>query len=256
MGTSTRTKDHGRPRFRYLNRSNFFKILLLVATMNVAILGHSVPHHGSTRTKGTHIKKMRNDDSFKDRNNQSIQICNTPECHTAAEYIKNSMNLTVDPCDDFYQYVCGQWEHNNQYRLQGTTIYFPAVFTLRDKSSEFVGNILNNGTNSTVVEEEFLRMPVELYKSCMDIATIENLGDAPLRELIQKMGYWCMDDECNGWNESNWNFTKVLLSIHKDYSKKGPLFSVNLDPDPRNSSKNIIMVSKIAFLVNKNQYRR
>lgn len=250
MGTSTSYKDCGRQRIQFMiNHSSVFTILLLVATMNVAIHGHENSYLGSTRTTDGNIKGMGNDDSFEDRVNQSIQVCNTTKCQEAAEFINSSMDLTVDPCDDFYQYVCGGWLRNNQYRLQGPIIYFPSVYALRDQANEFLRTILRNGTiNATVVEEEFLRMPLELYKSCMEMTAIENLGDTPLRGLIRKMGSWCIDDVCNGWNETNWNFTKALLSIHKDYSKEGPLFSVYLNPDPQNSSRNIIGVSKITFL--------
>jgi hypothetical protein len=36
-------------------------------------------------------------------------ICNTNACQTAGKLIKDSMNISVDPCDDFYAFACDGW---------------------------------------------------------------------------------------------------------------------------------------------------
>ena len=38
--------------------------------------------------------------------------CLTPECVKSAGSLLNSMDLKVDPCDDFYNFVCGSWIDN------------------------------------------------------------------------------------------------------------------------------------------------
>ena len=37
------------------------------------------------------------------------EYCLTPECVKSAGSLLNSMDLNVDPCDDFYNFVCGSW---------------------------------------------------------------------------------------------------------------------------------------------------
>ncbi|KAL9545505.1 hypothetical protein MBANPS3_007114 [Mucor bainieri] len=36
-------------------------------------------------------------------------VCNTPDCQATATFIKQYVNLNVDPCSDFFEYACGAW---------------------------------------------------------------------------------------------------------------------------------------------------
>lgn len=40
---------------------------------------------------------------------ESPSVCVTPACVTVAASIYNAMDVTADPCEDFYQYACGGW---------------------------------------------------------------------------------------------------------------------------------------------------
>lgn len=45
--------------------------------------------------------------------NATATICNTMPCLEVACRLKNDMDLTVDPCMDFFQYSCGGWVKRN-----------------------------------------------------------------------------------------------------------------------------------------------
>ena len=56
------------------------------------------------------------------------EICNTPECVVASHSLIQNMDLTADPCEDFYQYACGNFEE------RVSTYIFPQIMFLRQTS--------------------------------------------------------------------------------------------------------------------------
>ncbi|CAG7828062.1 unnamed protein product, partial [Allacma fusca] len=40
-------------------------------------------------------------------------LCDEPECVIAAGEILRIMDLSVDPCKNFFHYACGNWEEKN-----------------------------------------------------------------------------------------------------------------------------------------------
>ena len=40
-------------------------------------------------------------------------VCMTPSCVKLAASVLSSMNESVDPCQDFYNFTCGGWNDDN-----------------------------------------------------------------------------------------------------------------------------------------------
>lgn len=60
-----------------------------------------------------------------ERNRTSERICTSSGCVRAATYLIESMDLEVDPCEDFYEFTCGNWKnyHNTGYYFQNIFQY-------------------------------------------------------------------------------------------------------------------------------------
>ena len=46
-------------------------------------------------------------------NPHSNPICTTPECVLTSATLMEAMDMTVDPCQDFFQFACGGWVEKN-----------------------------------------------------------------------------------------------------------------------------------------------
>ena len=78
----------------------------------------------------------------------------------------------------------------------------------------------------------------------MDEDKIEELGAAPLMELIKAYGSWNVTD--GNWTEEKWDFMDAFVKIQK-YLSIAPLFNMYVSADLKDSTKNIIVVSCVIF---------
>lgn len=80
--------------------------------------------------------------------------------------VVNSMNTSVDPCNDFYHFACGGWMSKN--KLPADKSRYDRSFSMIEKhNQDILLQILQSPrTNSKLTT---------FYSSCMDTATIEVL---------------------------------------------------------------------------------
>lgn len=152
--------------------------------------------------------------------------CVTEGCINAAYHIFHSMNRSVDPCENFYEYACGGWVENNPIPESKS---FWGVYSVLEEDNERIVKQLLTGSSLT---SEATQKAKTFYDACMDEATINKVGSQPLLDIINSLG---------GWNATQFNFAKLLQKVHKIYSVSA-FFATEVDADDKNSSKNAIKV--------------
>lgn len=119
--------------------------------------------------------------------------CLKPECILTAARIINNMDTTVDPCDDFYQFTCGNWMEENVIPEDKTRIStFDSIFK---KNINILRNSLESeykpSANLTKEEQEIDKITFtqlqNIYNTCMNTEAIETQGVEPLTKLLQKL---------------------------------------------------------------------
>ncbi|KAH9491460.1 Endothelin-converting enzyme 1, partial [Bulinus truncatus] len=165
------------------------------------------------------------------------EVCLSDECRITSEYIQNNINMSADPCVDWYNFACGGWLKQNDipadvYKWSpivevGKKIEKQLIDILDDKSWEF------KHRNSTAV-----RKIKHLYWSCKDFSTTQSKKSEPLRKLIDEYGSWTVAPTNTSWSRRDWTLQEALQRAHNLTGTS--FFSIDVHVDQKNSSRNII----------------
>ena len=89
-----------------------------------------------------------------------------------------SLDRSVNPCEDFYKFSCGNWQKNNPIPADqaGWSVYAK----LGNENQQFLWGILEEdakAANRTPVQQKV----GDYFAACMDTSAIDALGDKPIR---------------------------------------------------------------------------
>lgn len=160
-------------------------------------------------------------------------VCVTEGCIDASHYIFHSIDFSVDPCDDFYQYACGGWMKKNP--IPESKSFWAKYTVLQEQNDRLVRQKLIKTKNVTGA----VKKAKAFYDACMDETTISTIGSKPLLKIIADLGGWNIASTT--WNEAKFSLQEMLTAVQRNYSVAA-FFSMGVDADDKNSSRNIIKV--------------
>ncbi|XP_073253544.1 endothelin-converting enzyme 2-like [Porites lutea] len=183
-------------------------------------------------------------------NRKNSEICTAHECIQVAEYIKKSIDSTVNPCSDFFQFSCGGWIKRNPIPKSYNDF---STFTKLSKDIEKEIYELLQMSHDGAPQNEALVKTRDFYSSCMDTVAIERLGAKPMLDFIREIGSWSI---CNdgSWNKSAWDIHEVLKYLQSTYYPASPFFSVEVTNDHLNSTKHLIKVDQSGLSLQREIY--
>lgn len=181
-------------------------VIIVMSLVFVALYSTAAKSGGDTRNGGVtaaqHLATTPTPDP---------RTCNTPGCLQAVGYARWLMNVSIDPCEDFYTYACGQW---------------PDRYPLKPDSyrSSVTANIFENnqkkllGVLSTDVKRDMPwaaeRKAKDLYMSCMDdYGRMVVGGNALISKVLNKIGGWALVHDL----PDDWNILNAVEKVHVDF---------------------------------------
>jgi endothelin-converting enzyme/putative endopeptidase len=111
---------------------------------------------------------------------------------------KSAMDPSVSPCDDFYQYACGNWIKNTEIPGDEAT-WYRSFSVIRDRNEDILKGILETkakgdvdgaspagaGARSAPDDDKYGKQIGDFYASCMDEDAIEKNGTKPLEPWLK-----------------------------------------------------------------------
>uniref|UniRef100_A0A0K8RHV0 Putative m13 family peptidase n=1 Tax=Ixodes ricinus TaxID=34613 RepID=A0A0K8RHV0_IXORI len=178
-----------------------------------------------------------------DRNN----VCTTKECNETATRILSGMKSTIDPCNDFYEFVCGSYISNTEIPSQRTAInrFVETMMKLEREMEHFINSNPPAGGEQTPRKKMYY-----IFKSCKKPDTTEANEVKNLKAVFKDRGFasWPKvaltasqpKKQYYVINEQGWNGL-FGISVEVNYFNPGTyaIFATTEDSriDPKNNRK-------------------
>uniref|UniRef100_A0A6B0VEF9 Putative peptidase family m13 includes neprilysin and endothelin-converting enzyme i n=1 Tax=Ixodes ricinus TaxID=34613 RepID=A0A6B0VEF9_IXORI len=148
-------------------------------------------------------------------------VCKTEECTTLAKRLKQEMKSSVDPCEDFYEFACGNWKDSAKIPTDMTYMskFAEATMQMEEKMSRLLeSKPLNYGKKQSLEDKMTI-----LFKSCRDTPVARDRDIAEIKNVMKKynFGSW---PSMKRQSRSRHVFTKIL----KESGWRG-LFGITVD---------------------------
>ncbi|XP_071442965.1 endothelin-converting enzyme 2-like [Hetaerina americana] len=162
--------------------------------------------------------------------------CETSACLMASALMVPRMNVSANPCDDFWNFACGEWLAGNP--LPPSRSRWNRKEELEYAVRESIRAMLATMAHPTKVKSLPWKVKY-FYDSCMSLDNVETDKERPLRKIIKELGDWHVLRE---FSVHSWDFKRTWQKLHTEYGVT-PFFKVEVVPDPRGAERNIIQVS-------------
>ncbi|XP_046572209.1 endothelin-converting enzyme 2-like isoform X2 [Haliotis rubra] len=161
--------------------------------------------------------------------------CTSKDCVREAASLINAIDFTVDPCENFYEFACGNWMRSRT--IPDDKSAYQRFTEVRDSVQLKLKVELEKPITSNDIEA--VRKVKVMYKSCIDEDTITKKGIHVTDALIRELGGWPV---AGGWDQSKYNFVDLLIKL--GLYNNMVLIDTGVSPDDKNSSVHIIVIDQ------------
>jgi predicted metalloendopeptidase len=96
-----------------------------------------------------------------------------------------AMDKSVDPCEDFYTYACGNWRKSNP--IPSDQARWGRFNELAEYNRQILHQILEKASASDPKRTPVMQKIGDMYQSCMDEAAVNAKGAAPLQDEMKRI---------------------------------------------------------------------
>eukprot|EP00833_Pecoramyces_ruminatium_P008540 jgi/Orpsp1_1/1182572/evm.model.c7180000081825.1 len=172
----------------------------------------------------------------------SIEECLSEECIQTSSRIINKMDFSINPCDDFYHFVCGGWENKV---LSNEINDYDTFDILREITNKEINEIIKGeyivdeklSKKDQVYDEKTFKKLKNIYNICMNKELNETFPNEYLINFVKELN---ISENKENLKDKN-TFTKMIAKlqtngidtfvnykISRDYDSDIPIITVTL----------------------------
>ncbi|XP_046984045.1 neprilysin-2-like isoform X1 [Schistocerca americana] len=173
--------------------------------------------------------------------NQSQEdLCLTQGCIQAASEVLSKLDPSADPCDDFYQYACGNYVRTTNIPDDKSSV--DTISALTDHLLEKLRNAIEEELTEAVVPRS-LQLARDFYRACMNKPQIESRGVGPLQRVLQELGGWPAV-EGDSWDEAGFDWRQSVYRFRRAGFSTDYFIKFSVETDHRNSTQRCIYLDR------------
>ncbi|XP_064467726.1 neprilysin-1-like isoform X2 [Ornithodoros turicata] len=169
-------------------------------------------------------------------------VCTSDVCFRRAHTLLSSINPNLDPCEDFYEYVCSGWK--KEHPLHGVHMY-DVNAEIQDIVYQELKDLLEESSQHLVTDTLTEKLNTA-YKSCTkeDVWEEEELhafGTIMRDAGISRWPIWPPTEDASDWQHL-YKASRVGLDMENIYKKQGNPFHLIVSPNGEEPTKYCIFL--------------
>ncbi|XP_043473981.1 membrane metallo-endopeptidase-like 1 [Leptopilina heterotoma] len=159
-------------------------------------------------------------------------VCHSAECYQIANDIWQSVNHSVNPCDNFHEYACGRFASSNPIPKEESawSTIQKLRRTVKLRMLEIVMDGYNNSTDILPVKQM-----KKFYKSCTSYWKVGRRGLKHIKAFLAQIGGWPLIMEREEWSSMKISWQ----DINQFYSRLlflSSFYRINVKSESKNSN--------------------
>lgn len=167
----------------------------------------------------------------------SNDLCVTHGCIKAAASVLDSIDESIDPCDNFYEFACGAYLKNTFIPDDRVTI--DSFSVVRDTVQDQLRRIINEEEQPD--ESKPFVLAKRLNKACLNKTIIEQRGIKPLADMLESYGGW---PAVKGdlWSEDSFDWLQMIKKFRQTGLDTSIILSFAVVTNLKNSTARVLDV--------------